>query len=209
MAEEEKRKRQELAEAKRTEALAYLSQHGCGPATEERNGRISFASGAARPPEPIGDNTASIVRARKALLQEEPGWAMVRDNESGNFYWWNRQTNDVSWSNPARRQNATTCESSRRQKCPQHLLTEAAAWIEVRHPSSLQNEEAAKLVGPGSYFWNALTNDTSWTPPLAARKEEGANLSVTTPSTVIAREEQEKAIREYTWKFDEEGELKS
>jgi len=86
--------------------------------------------------------------AKKACEDLLPGWSPVVDDESGQTFYWNKETDETTWEVPLRRE-----ETKKVKKVKPKKPEGAGDWTTVLDDS-------------GEYFyWNERTGDTSWDEP--------------------------------------------
>jgi len=148
------------AQAKRAEAQAYVQRNACGPSQYELTGRTYEKTG--------GDNTLKVVAQRRAKEQaaEQKRMQLLKQNLI--------EQQKIVGAKVA--EIATGGGGSASSGCAEALAPIPSWWKEVPDPTSGQ-----------TYYWNSITNQTSWDrPPPAEGQGQGQGAGQPASAAVAA-----------------------
>jgi len=121
--------------------------------------------------EPAADSSEVTTEASEEPKPEAVeciavGWEEVKDPNTGNSYYFNKETQETSWVKPI----ATQTQEPIPQDDAPSATPQANDWVETLDPSSGKN-----------YYYNATTGEVSWEKPAAFQAPEDL-VPVTTAS---------------------------
>ena len=107
---------------------------------------------------------------KDASVSQSGEWEKVTDSTTGDSYYWNRRTNETSWTKP----KAAIRKMARRHSNP-HALSVVAVAEDVAGAKSSRRARMSQRRSAGFervytddgevYYWNPKTGETSWEDP--------------------------------------------
>ena len=107
-------------------------------------------------------------------------------SEDGKTYWWNPETQETSWTDPSIAQSQLDGESPDESGDKTEGAGVAAEWREATSPEGK------------TYWWNTVTQETSWTDPAVVEEATQAPTMDPTPSSSAKRKLKPDRQKSYT-----------